>query len=90
MKHFKNNEKIPLVKVHKHLSDCIVISPIHKSLLDLSPKSEEVIVDIFTGQSALRGSHVFAPGIMAMPFGKHYMLCILLNGISSVKKHVKC
>lgn len=42
----------------------------NKSLLDISPKSEEVIVDIMTGQSALRGSHIFAPGIMAITPGK--------------------
>lgn len=70
MKHFKYNEKEPSVKLHRHLSDCIVISPMDKSLLDISPKSKEVIVDIATGQSVLRGSHVFAPGIMAMTFGK--------------------
>ncbi|KAL5234025.1 hypothetical protein ACI65C_001435 [Semiaphis heraclei] len=63
----KNNEKKQhLVRVHNNLSDCIVISPIDKSLLDLSPKKEEVIVDIATGQSVLRGAHIFAPGIMAM------------------------
>ncbi|XP_015379373.1 PREDICTED: putative methyltransferase NSUN6 isoform X2 [Diuraphis noxia] len=63
----KNNEKNHhSVRVHNNLSDCIVISPMDKSLLDLSPKKEEVIVDIATGQSALRGAHIFAPGIMAM------------------------
>jgi len=49
----------------------------NKSLMDLSPKSKEVIIDIVSGHSALRGSHVFAPGIMAMPFGK-YIFCTLL------------
>jgi len=77
LKHFQNNEKTPSVTVHKYLSDCLVISPMNKSLLDLSPKSEEVIVDIATGQSALRGSHIFAPGIMAMPFGEHYIFYML-------------
>lgn len=67
LKQKKNNKKEQhSVRVHKHLSDCIVISPMDKSLLDLSHKNEEVIVDIATGQSALRGSHIFAPGIMAM------------------------
>ncbi|XP_022169164.1 putative methyltransferase NSUN6 isoform X2 [Myzus persicae] len=67
LKQLKNNEqKQHSVRVHKYLSDCIVISPMDKSLLDLSPKKEEVIVDIATGQSALRGAHIFAPGIMAM------------------------
>ncbi|XP_008186878.1 putative methyltransferase NSUN6 isoform X3 [Acyrthosiphon pisum] len=67
LKRLKNIEKKQhSVRVHKHLSDCIVISPMDKSLLDLSPKKEEVIVDIATGQSVLRGSHIFAPGIMAM------------------------
>jgi len=71
LKRLKDNEKKQhSVRVHKHLSDCIVISPMDKSLLDLSPKKEEVIVDIATGQSALRGSHIFAPGIMAMTSGK--------------------
>jgi len=70
LKQLKNNEKKQhLVKVHTNLSDCIVISPMDKSLLDMSPKNEEVIVDIATGQSALRGSHIFAPGIMAMTSG---------------------
>jgi len=54
-----------------------------KSLLDLSPKNEEVIVDIATGQSALRGAHIFAPGIMAMAPGKiNYNICILLNNFA--------
>ncbi|XP_026812320.1 putative methyltransferase NSUN6 isoform X1 [Rhopalosiphum maidis] len=67
LKRLKNSKnKQHSVRVHKHLSDCIVISPMDKSLLDLSPKNEEVVVDIATGQSALRGSHIFAPGIMAM------------------------
>lgn len=69
MKHFKNNEKKPLVKLHYNMRDCVVVSPIDISLLDINPKSEEIIVDILTGQSVLRGSHVFAPGIMAMPSG---------------------
>lgn len=70
MKHFENNENKPLVKIHSQLNDCIVVSHIDTSLLDISPKSEEVIIDIATGQSALRGSHIFAPGIMAMTPGK--------------------
>ncbi|VVC44955.1 Hypothetical protein CINCED_3A014467 [Cinara cedri] len=37
-----------------------------RSLLDLSPKHGEIIIDIATGQSALRGSNIFAPGIMGM------------------------
>jgi len=81
LKRLKNNEKKQhSVRVHKHLSDCIVISPMDKSLLDLSPKKEEVIVDIATGQSALRGSHIFAPGIMAMAPGKiNYTICCLVK-----------
>jgi len=67
LKCHKNIDKTPLVTIHKHVSDCIVISPLDKSLLDISPKNKEIIVDIFTGQSVLRGSHIFAPGIMAMP-----------------------
>lgn len=70
MEKFKNNGEKPSIKVHTHLSDCIVVSPMDKSSLDLSPRIKEVIVDIFTGQSALRGSHIFAPGIMAMAPGK--------------------
>lgn len=58
------------MKLYKNLSDCIVISPLDKSLLELNPKTEEVIVDILTGQSVLRGSHIFAPGVMAMTSGK--------------------
>lgn len=56
--------------MYKNLKDCIVISPMDTSLLELSPKTEEVIVDIYTGQSVLRGSHIFAPGIMAITPGK--------------------
>lgn len=70
MKCLKNNEKKLTVKLYKNLKDCIVISPMDKSLLELSPKTEEVIVDIYTGQSVLRGSHIFAPGIMAITPGK--------------------
>jgi len=84
LKRLKNNEqKQHSVRVHKHLSDCIVISPMDKSLLDLSPKKEEVIVDIATGQSALRGAHIFAPGIMAMAPGTiNYTICMLFNSIA--------
>jgi len=84
LKQIKNDEKKQhSVRIHKHLSDCIVISPMDKSLLDLSPKKEEVIVDIATGQSALRGSHIFAPGIMAMAPGKiNNTICILFNVIT--------
>lgn len=67
MKHFENK---PLVKTHSLLNDCIVVSPMDNSLLDINPRSKEVIIDIATGQSALRGSHIFAPGIMAMTPGK--------------------
>lgn len=70
MKRLKNNENIPLVKIHKNLKDCIVVSPMDKTLLDINVKNEEVIVDILTGQSVLRGSHIFAPGVMAMTPGK--------------------
>lgn len=69
MKHLKNIEKKPTVKIHKNINDCIVVSPIDKSLLDINPREEEIIVDIFTGQSVLRGSHIFAPGVMAMSSG---------------------
>jgi predicted ribosome-associated RNA-binding protein Tma20 len=84
LKRLKNNKKKQhSIRVHKHLSDCIVISPIDKSLLDLSPKNEEVVVDIATGQSALRGSHIFAPGIMAMTPGKiNYIICMLFKNIA--------
>lgn len=53
-----------------HLNDCVVVSPMDKSLLNLSPKRDEIIVDIATGQSILRGSNIFAPGIMGMTSGK--------------------
>lgn len=82
MKYFHSNGKKPSVKVHKHFNDCIVISPMDKTLLDISPKTKEVIVDISTGQSVLRGSHVFAPGVMAMTFGKiiyFYFIFVLFN-----------
>lgn len=71
-----------MVRVHKHLSDCIVVSPMEKSLLDTSPKSEEVIVDIHTGQSALRGSHIFAPGVMGLTHGSILHLCIFFKTYS--------
>lgn len=58
------------MRLHTNFNDCIVVSSIDKSLLDINPKNEEVIVDIITGQSVLRGSHIFAPGIMAMSSGK--------------------
>lgn len=70
LKCLKGIEKKPSVKLYKNLNDCIVISSMDKSLLELSPKSEEVIVDVYTGQSVLRGSHIYAPGIMAMTSGK--------------------
>lgn len=88
MKQVKNNEKQQhSIRLHTHLCDCIVISPMDKSLLDLCPKKDEVIVDIATGQSVLRGSHIFAPGIMAMTPGKifqfvcysiKYCLCLVV------------
>ncbi|XP_050436209.1 tRNA (cytosine(72)-C(5))-methyltransferase NSUN6 [Adelges cooleyi] len=66
LKRVKCDEDKPLIKIHKDLDDCIVISPLKQSLLDCNPKNEEIIVDIVTGQSVLRGSHVFAPGVMGM------------------------
>lgn len=56
-----------------------------KSLLDISPKTDEVIVDIQTGQAVLRGSHIFAPGIMAMTSGKVKHIFLLFIAVLTSK-----
>lgn len=88
LNYFKNNEKKPSVKLYKNLNDCIVISSMDKSLLELSPKTEEVIVDIYTGQSVLRGSHIFAPGIMGMSSGKisYFLVVFYIVYLLKIKK----
>lgn len=37
--------------------------------LDLKKYPDEIIVDARCGAAVLRGSHVYAPGIMGMPSG---------------------
>lgn len=52
------------------LPDTVVISSFSEA--DLRPQEREVIVDATCGAAVLRGAHVFAPGIMAMPTGAIY------------------
>jgi predicted ribosome-associated RNA-binding protein Tma20 len=39
--------------------------------LDLERYPDEIIVDAICGAAVLRGSHVYAPGIMGMPNGNN-------------------
>lgn len=38
--------------------------------LDLERYPDEIIVDAICGAAVLRGSHIYAPGVMGMPNGK--------------------
>lgn len=58
--------KTPEIKVHPLIPDCIVISAWDVAELDLLPKNNEVIVDAVCGTSVLRGSNIYAKGVMGM------------------------
>ncbi|KAK7600733.1 hypothetical protein V9T40_009871 [Parthenolecanium corni] len=59
-------EKLPDIYAHDLIPECVVIGKISDDMLDLSLKKEEVIVDAGCGAAVLRGSNVYAPGVMGM------------------------
>lgn len=59
-------ERLPDIYAHHQIPECIVISRIDGGMLDLSRKEEEVVVDAICGAAVLRGSDVYAPGVLAM------------------------
>ncbi|XP_015180964.1 PREDICTED: putative methyltransferase NSUN6 isoform X2 [Polistes dominula] len=61
---------MPTITTFPHLSEIITVHSWDESInLDLSKRSKEVIVDAICGSAVLRGSHVFAPGILGIPHG---------------------
>lgn len=59
----------PSIEWHRKLTDVITISPLAK-LKQSNDDNEivgEVIVDVRCGAAILRGAHLFAPGVLAMP-----------------------
>ncbi|KAK2585226.1 hypothetical protein KPH14_009929 [Odynerus spinipes] len=62
--------RLPTITTFPHLSEVIIVHCWDKSIkLELLKHSNEVIVDATCGSAILRGSHVFAPGILGMPHG---------------------
>ncbi|KAI4489670.1 hypothetical protein M0804_003852 [Polistes exclamans] len=62
--------RMPTITTFPHLSDIITVHSWDESIkLDLLKRSKEVIVDAICGSAVLRGSHVFAPGILGIPHG---------------------
>lgn len=75
-KYADRNIKPPEVTVHEIIPECIVISKLNSTYLDFTPKINEIIVDSFCGAAVLRGSHVFAPGVMGvLPSNKIICIC---------------
>lgn len=65
---------MPTVSIHNHptLPDVITIGSLHSDgkttdVLTAEPNLKEVIVDVACGASILRGAHLYAPGVLAMP-----------------------
>lgn len=65
---------MPLVSIHPEIPDVITISPVVHDAQDLNcdsikpePNLKEVIVDVTCGAALLRGAHLYAPGVLAMP-----------------------
>lgn len=56
--------------------------------MDLSKHSNEIIVDAACGSAVLRGSHVFAPGILGMPHGLNVgdIVSVFADTLGSCKK----
>ncbi|KAF4517694.1 hypothetical protein B566_EDAN016520 [Ephemera danica] len=74
-KHFENNLKqaqldaknslnIPEIKCLPELNDVLII--------ENSSEDCEVVVDAVCGAAILRGAHIFAPGVLAMPKGTRH------------------
>lgn len=65
---------MPIISIHDRLPNVITISPVHgdaqKSTgddVEANPNLKEVIVDVNCGAALLRGAHLYAPGVLAMP-----------------------
>jgi hypothetical protein len=58
----------PLVSVHEELPDVIVVKS-HQLPNTVKPLYQEVIVGLQCAVAVLRGSKVYAPGVMGMPNG---------------------
>ncbi|XP_046837250.1 tRNA (cytosine(72)-C(5))-methyltransferase NSUN6 isoform X2 [Vespa crabro] len=62
--------RVPTITTFPHLSEIVTVHSWDESIkLDLSKHSKEVIVDAACGSAVLRGSHVYAPGILGIPNG---------------------
>lgn len=71
------------IEQHDTLKELILVH--HKEAVDLrnTDAEKEVIVDSECGASVLRGSHIYAPGVMAMMCGilsvQAVMLLVLMH-----------
>lgn len=71
------DHKPPTVRVHPKLPELITISSVRAPYLQPAEAASteatidtslgEVVVDIACGASILRGAHLYAPGVLAMP-----------------------
>ncbi|KAF7379136.1 hypothetical protein HZH68_016981 [Vespula germanica] len=62
--------RVPTITTFPHLSEIVTVHNWDKSVkLDLLKRSKEVLVDATCGSAVLRGSHVYAPGIIGIPNG---------------------
>lgn len=68
-----NSHLMPTISFHPQLPNVITISQVHAALdniLDVlkpEPNLKEVMVDVTCGAALLRGAHLYAPGVLAMP-----------------------
>ncbi|CAB3367542.1 Hypothetical predicted protein [Cloeon dipterum] len=62
-----NATRCPEVYINKDFPDVINVGSWDFSINDAP--SDEVVVDAFCGAAILRGSHLFAPGVLALPKG---------------------
>lgn len=72
----KRGTDVPEVYQHNIVKDCIVISPWKQDDIDFNPLFHEVVVDVKCGEAVLRGSDIFAPGVLGMPTGMKQDECI--------------
>ncbi|XP_017780642.1 PREDICTED: putative methyltransferase NSUN6 [Nicrophorus vespilloides] len=63
------NCKTPRVYQHEVLKDVVIVDNYDLKDLELTGRTNEIIVDVHCGAAVLRGAHIFAPGIIGMTSG---------------------
>ncbi len=71
------------MRSHSIIPECVIIDRVNEEHLDLTRKSNEIIVDPVCGAAVLRGAHVFAPGVMGMLPSK---LCLIFINPPTTQK----